>query len=178
MTAPPAAPHSDLAALWPRLSLALFYALICAGLALLTLGIGLTGQQMQRGIWRAGDPLPPASAAPSPLGTTVDLLQYEEDAALDAALDSAEAMGLHWLRQELRWDLVEATAGQPRWAAYDRVIDAASAKGLEFDAVVLVEPAAIVDAWTHGARVLYVALTRAVQQLHIIHARPLPADLG
>ena len=58
------------------------------------------------------------------------------------------------------------------------VIDAASAKGLEFDAVVLVEPAAIVDAWTHGARVLYVALTRAVQQLHIIHARPLPADLG
>ena len=131
MTAPPAAPHSDLAALWPRLSLALFYALICAGLALLTLGIGLTGQQMQRGIWRAGDPLPPASAAPSPLGTTVDLLQYEEDAALDAALDSAEAMGLHWLRQELRWDLVEATAGQPRWAAYDRVIDAASARGFD-----------------------------------------------
>lgn len=58
------------------------------------------------------------------------------------------------------------------------VIDAASAKGLEFDAVVLVEPAAMIDAWTHGARVLYVALTRAVQQLHIIHARPLPADLG
>ncbi len=56
-------------------------------------------------------------------------------------------------------------------------IDAASAKGLEFDAVVVAEPASIAAAWTHGLRVLYVSLTRAVQQLHIVHSAPLPDEL-
>ena len=50
------------------------------------------------------------------------------------------------------------------------------AKGLEFDAVVVVEPSAIhTDA--RGGRLLYVALTRAVQVLAIVHAEPLPAAL-
>ena len=50
----------------------------------------------------------------------------------------------------------------------------ASAKGLEFDAVVVVEPARIVSEEPSGVRVLYVALTRAVQHLGILHAEPLP----
>ena len=50
----------------------------------------------------------------------------------------------------------------------------ASAKGLEFDAVVVVEPARIVAEEPSGVRVLYVALTRAVQHLGILHAEPLP----
>ena len=49
-----------------------------------------------------------------------------------------------------------------------------SAKGLEFDAVVVVEPARIVAEEPSGVRVLYVALTRAVQHLGILHAEPLP----
>jgi DNA helicase IV len=53
----------------------------------------------------------------------------------------------------------------------------ASAKGLEFDAVVVVEPMRIVDEEPNGLRVLYVALTRAVQHLGIVHAEPLPAPL-
>jgi DNA helicase IV len=53
----------------------------------------------------------------------------------------------------------------------------ASAKGLEFDAVVVVEPARIVGEEPSGLRVLYVALTRAVQHLGILHAEPLPAAL-
>jgi len=57
------------------------------------------------------------------------------------------------------------------------VLEASLSKGLEFDAVVVVEPSEIVSAHRHGLRVLYVAMTRAVQQLHIVHTRPLPAEL-
>jgi DNA helicase IV len=52
-----------------------------------------------------------------------------------------------------------------------------STKGLEFDAVLAVEPARIVAEEANGLRVLYVVLTRAVQQLHIVHAEPLPPTL-
>ena len=58
------------------------------------------------------------------------------------------------------------------------LVDALTAKGLEFDAVVVVEPAAIAEERLHGLRALYVALTRAVQLLHIVHVRPLPAELA
>jgi DNA helicase IV len=57
------------------------------------------------------------------------------------------------------------------------VLSARLAKGLEFDAVVVVEPAEIVADEPHGIRLLFVALTRAVQHLALAHARPLPAVL-
>jgi DNA helicase IV len=47
-------------------------------------------------------------------------------------------------------------------------------KGLELDAAVVVEPAAIVDEEAQGLRALYVALTRATKRLAIVHSRPLP----
>lgn len=56
------------------------------------------------------------------------------------------------------------------------------AKGLEFDAVVVVEPAGFLDSFDDdggsGGRLLYVALTRAVQELVLVHAEPLPPALG
>ena len=55
------------------------------------------------------------------------------------------------------------------------------AKGLEYDHVVVVEPAAIVDGEPsafQGLRRLYVVLTRAVSGLTVVHARPLPARAG
>jgi DNA helicase IV len=45
-------------------------------------------------------------------------------------------------------------------------------KGLEFDAVVLVEPA---DVLKGGAGDLYVAMTRPTQALRVVHSKPLPA---
>ena len=61
------------------------------------------------------------------------------------------------------------------------LVPATLAKGLEFDHVVLLEPAAIVagepDEVT-GLRRLYVCLTRAVTSLVVLHAQPLPAALG
>jgi DNA helicase IV len=58
------------------------------------------------------------------------------------------------------------------------VVPASVAKGLEFDSVVVVEPRAIVEAEPRGLRRLYVALTRAVSRLVIVHARPLPEQLA
>lgn len=57
-------------------------------------------------------------------------------------------------------------------------VPATLAKGLEFDAVVVAEPARIVAAEPRGLQRLYVVLTRAVSRLRIVHAAPLPAALG
>ncbi|MEV5506329.1 HelD family protein [Streptomyces orinoci] len=60
------------------------------------------------------------------------------------------------------------------------LVPATLAKGLEYDYVVLDEPAEIVSAEPDertGLRRLYVALTRAVSGLTILHARPLPNQL-
>lgn len=48
-------------------------------------------------------------------------------------------------------------------------------KGLEFDGVVLVEPGAVVD--EGGLRLLYVALTRAMRWLAVVHSGDLPDAL-
>jgi DNA helicase IV len=60
------------------------------------------------------------------------------------------------------------------------LVPASAVKGLEFDQVVLVEPADIADPslGPAGLRRLYTALTRAVLGLTVVHARPLPAALG
>lgn len=59
-----------------------------------------------------------------------------------------------------------------RWLAGlgDRVVALGSleAKGLEYDATVVVSPAEIADESPAGLRVLYVALTRATQQLTVV----------
>ncbi|PRY10046.1 HelD family protein [Kineococcus rhizosphaerae] len=61
------------------------------------------------------------------------------------------------------------------------LVPAGLVKGLEFDRVVVVEPAAIVagepDERT-GLRRLYVSLTRAVSAMVVLHARELPAELA
>jgi DNA helicase IV len=54
----------------------------------------------------------------------------------------------------------------------------AATKGLEFDAVVVVEPAEIVAESGGDLRLLYVVLTRAVQQLRVVHSHPLPPALA
>ncbi len=60
------------------------------------------------------------------------------------------------------------------------LVPATLAKGLEYDYVVLDEPAAVVDGEPDertGLRRLYVALTRAVSGLTIVHSAPVPSQL-
>jgi DNA helicase IV len=61
------------------------------------------------------------------------------------------------------------------------VVPATVAKGLEFDRVLVLEPAAIAAAEPDertGLRRLYVVLTRAVSALTIVHSEPLPVALA
>jgi hypothetical protein len=79
-----------------------------------------------------------------------------------------------------------AGAGVPATALTDdgeaaapiAVVPATLAKGLEFDAVVVVDPAAIVAAEPRGLHRLYVVLTRAVSTLVVLHRGDLPAPLS
>jgi DNA helicase IV len=57
------------------------------------------------------------------------------------------------------------------------VLDAADAKGLEFDHVVVVEPSRLVTPDRAGLRLLYVTITRAMKTLTVVHADPLPEAL-
>jgi DNA helicase IV len=72
----------------------------------------------------------------------------------------------------------------PEAAATERRVDLVPAtlvKGLEFDHVVLLEPAELVDAEADqvtGLRRLYVCLTRAVTTLVVVHAADLPLALA
>jgi DNA helicase IV len=71
----------------------------------------------------------------------------------------------------------EAVARLGEGHVYDLVVlTARAAKGLEFDRVVIAEPAAIVAeaGGVDGLRALYVALTRATKTLVLVHAEPLP----
>jgi len=74
-----------------------------------------------------------------------------------------------------RWALLE-----PRWNEPEgvTVIDATARRGWRFDAVVVARNrrrSAGDDA--RGLRLLYVAMTRPIQHLSIVHAAPLPALL-
>lgn len=70
--------------------------------------------------------------------------------------------------------------GLARWAgsadstARVHVTGAVGSKGLEYDAVVLAEPAAVLE---EGPGNLYVAMTRPTRRLHVVHSRPLPEGL-
>jgi DNA helicase IV len=81
---------------------------------------------------------------------------------------------------ELRARLLPATdpeTGEPDLDAPVVVLPVSAAKGLEFDAVVLVEPAEIEAESPRGRNDLYVALTRATQRLAVVHDAPLPPVL-
>ncbi|WP_051055907.1 MULTISPECIES: AAA family ATPase [Kitasatospora] len=93
------------------------------------------------------------------------------DARIPALAEALGAAGLPFL------DPGTETTAEARLT----LVPASLAKGLEYDHVVLDEPAAIVagepDHRT-GLRRLYVALTRAVSGLAVLHTEPLPAELG
>jgi superfamily I DNA/RNA helicase len=67
--------------------------------------------------------------------------------------------------------------GSPGSDARLTLVPVTLAKGLEFDHVIVVEPARIAQAEARGLHRLYVALTRAVSQLTVLYAEPLPAPL-
>ncbi len=84
------------------------------------------------------------------------------------------------LHDELVGRLADVGASADAPAALDApiaILDATDAKGLEFDHVIVVEPAELVSTDRAGLRLLYVTITRATKTLTIVHAQPLPEAL-
>ncbi|MCL4422035.1 MAG: AAA family ATPase [Actinobacteria bacterium] len=58
------------------------------------------------------------------------------------------------------------------------LVSVSMAKGLEFDAVVVVEPTLMLTEAPQGLRALYVALTRATRRLAVVHSQQIPPSLA
>jgi DNA helicase IV len=137
---------------------------------------------------REGDSAPTADIIPVGLDTgdaaaldAVRVIVAKEVAALGrgrlVVVAPADVAGP--LRAHLRDTLPNGTVGQGRTALDSPVVvlTVHEVKGLEFDAVVLVEPATILKASPRGANDLYVALTRPTQRLRVLASGDLPTGL-
>jgi superfamily I DNA and RNA helicase len=82
------------------------------------------------------------------------------------------------MTERIRQLLSTAGRGADMLDAPLAVLSVQQAKGLEFDSVVVVEPAAIVAELPHGGRALYLALTRTTRRLRVVSSDPLPAGLA
>jgi DNA helicase IV len=108
------------------------------------------------------DVLAELTAAPGSVGVVC------ADAAVDDVVRSLAAAGID----------AAALADDGEATAAVAVVPATLVKGLEFDAVVVVDPAAVVAAEPRGLHRLYVALTRAVSTLVVLHRGDLPEELS
>jgi DNA helicase IV len=117
--------------------------------------------------YRVGAEPPRVVEADNPLATA-----FEEAARLAAEEGLLAVIAPASLRGEGAASLFDET----RIA----VLTPREAKGMEFDHVIAVEPAQIVEEAVEGQglRELYVALTRPTTTLVLVHARPLPPELG
>ncbi len=90
------------------------------------------------------------------------------DAELPAAVEE-------FVRDEAGRDGTSVVIGPP---GVPGAVLPSETKGLEYDAVLVVEPARILADGAAGAADLYVALTRATQRLGVLHRGPLPHALA
>lgn len=93
--------------------------------------------------------------------------------AVISPLDSSETIA----RQLAVRDIPYVTDGGESLDDRVAVLSATQSKGLEFDAVIVVEPKRIMLTESGKKRALFVALTRAVQHLSIFHTMGLPDEL-
>jgi DNA helicase IV len=106
-------------------------------------------------------------------GAPPKLVQVEEGELLQAALNEASAF------DGLLAIIAPRSLATPIGDVFDEVsvpiLTPRQAKGLEFDQVVVVEPALIAEeGGEQGLREVYVALTRPTKTLVVVHSRPLP----
>jgi DNA helicase IV len=100
-------------------------------------------------------------------------LEHEGSVAVVAADAAVERLRAHLAGAGIE----TATPDDVDAAARVTVVPATIVKGLEYDHVIVVEPADIVAAERRGLNRLYVVLTRAVSRLSVLHAKPLPDPL-
>jgi superfamily I DNA/RNA helicase len=130
---------------------------------------------------------------PFALRATSRVLGVDNDEVQTTAWTEASTLAERWvtvaviepesLQGKARETFSSFDRGGDRWRSEHlhagiTLLTPALVKGLEFDAVVVVEPARIIAEELHGYRMLYITLTRAVQELIIVHAGDLPAELS
>lgn len=91
------------------------------------------------------------------------------------AADEIASAVEEFVRDEATRDGTSVVIGPPEVPG---AVAPSETKGLEFDAVLVVEPARILADGDRGAAELYVALTRATQRLGVLHTEPLPEALN
>ncbi|MEU8607146.1 AAA family ATPase [Actinoplanes sp. NPDC048791] len=100
-------------------------------------------------------------------------LEHEGSVAVIAADAAVDRLRAHLAAAGLPAATPDDVDSEARFT----VVPATIVKGLEYDHVVVVEPAQIVAAEPRGLHRLYVVLTRAVSRLSVVHAEPLPGPL-
>lgn len=134
-----------------------------------------------------GNPVPsgPAAASMPVLATAAAHTASEELAALAGGAGGDGRLAII-APPSLLEDLATALrgAGIEAGSGHDAALDARAtllaveeAKGLEFDAVVVVDPARIAEEAAQGLRSVYVALTRTTRRLAIVHEGVLPESM-
>jgi DNA helicase IV len=111
-----------------------------------------------------------------PVTAVQDALRREGSIGVIVAEPDADALAKALRDKGIAADRLDADSEDVD--ARVEVVPATLAKGLEYDHVVVVEPAAIVRSEPRGLRRLYVVLTRAVTTLTVVHAEPLPPELA
>ncbi|HEX9354327.1 MAG TPA: ATP-binding domain-containing protein [Streptosporangiaceae bacterium] len=116
----------------------------------------------------------PAGALPAALAAACAAAQGDPGSTAVIAADDqvpslARTLGAAGVRHSVLGGSVDGLAGGGLV-----VVPVTLAKGLEFDHVIVVEPGRIAAAEARGLHRLYVALTRAVSRLTVLHTEPLP----
>ena len=112
----------------------------------------------------------------APVAAADDVTNMLEDETGTIGVIAARSM-VRAVREELDEAGVEYGTGEKTLRTRVSLLAAADAKGLEFDHVIVVEPAAIAAEGPQGLAKLYVALTRPTRSLTVWHEDPLPAGL-
>jgi len=109
----------------------------------------------------------------------VDAAAAELAARMTADVGSVGVVAPAAARDAVAAPLGVSGSGDDGLSAGVNLLGLSDVKGLEFDAAVVVEPAAILAERPDGGRGgLYTALTRSTRALAIVHAEPLPPELA
>jgi len=123
--------------------------------------------------WEAGAP-------PGELGALLGELAREESAAIGAGNLAVivPADRLDELTRAVGVAVPDVVLEDPSLDRPVVVLSVKQVRGLEFDSVLVADPARIVSESTSGLNDLYVAITRATQRLGVVHEGDLPGVLS
>ncbi|WP_161627953.1 HelD family protein [Microbispora catharanthi] len=122
-------------------------------------------------------PVKPWELLDRAIAQALNLIGTDDDGEQSRSIVLIVPDNAEWI-DEVKQRLTQEQQQHPsRHAQAIRILPAALTKGLEFDHVILLDPASIADQGPTGLHQLYVAITRCTQSLTIVHTAPLPAEL-